>query len=37
MSDRVGAIIKSEMDVVEGRMGSLINSFKASANGCRTP
>lgn len=36
-SDRVGAIINSEIEVVRGRMGSFINSFIASANGCRVP
>lgn len=33
MSERVGAIINSEMEVVRGRIGSLIKSFIASANG----
>lgn len=33
VSERVGAIINSEIDVVRGRMGSLINSFIASAKG----
>lgn len=37
VSDRVGAIINSEIEVVRGRIGSLMNSFMASANGCRIP
>ena len=37
VKDRVGAIMNSEIEVVRGRMGSFINSFMASANGCRTP
>lgn len=37
VSDRVGAIINNEIDVVRGRIGSLIKSFIASANGCRIP
>lgn len=35
--DRVGAIMNSDIEVVRGRMGSFINSFMASANGCRMP
>lgn len=31
--DKVGAIINNVIDVVSGRMGSLMNSFMASANG----
>lgn len=30
-------MINSEMDVVRGRMGSFMNSFMASANGCKIP
>lgn len=37
VSERVGAIMNSEMEVVRGRIGSLIKSFIASANGWRTP
>lgn len=37
MRDRVGAIMNSDIEVVRGRMGSFINSFMASANGCRMP
>lgn len=37
MSDRVGAMMKSDIEVVKGRVGSLINSFIASANGWRIP
>lgn len=33
VSDRVGAIMNNEIDVVRGRIGSLINSFMASAKG----
>lgn len=33
MRDRVGAIINNVIDVVNGRMGSLMNNFMASANG----
>lgn len=35
--ERVGAIMNSEIEVVRGRMGSFINSFMASANGCKMP
>lgn len=35
--DRVGAIINRVVEVARGRRGSLINSFIASANGCRMP
>lgn len=35
--DSVGAIINRDVEVVKGRMGSLMNSFMASANGCRMP
>lgn len=35
--DRVGAMINRDVEVVKGRRGSLINSFMASANGCRMP
>lgn len=34
---RVGAIINRDIDEESGRSGSLINSFIASAKGCRTP
>lgn len=37
VSDRVGAIINRDIEVVRGRMGSFINSFMASANGWRMP
>lgn len=37
VSDRVGAIINREIEVVNGRIGSFINSFMASANGCKMP
>lgn len=37
VNERVGAIINSEIDVVRGRIGSLIKSFMASANGCKIP
>lgn len=37
MRERVGAIMNSDSEVVRGRMGSFINSFMASANGCRMP
>lgn len=33
VSDKVGAIMNSEMEVVKGRIGSFTNSFIASANG----
>lgn len=33
VSDKVGAMMNSEMEVVRGRVGSLTNSFIASANG----
>lgn len=32
-SDKVGAIMNSEVDVFNGRRGSLMKSFMASANG----
>lgn len=35
--ERVGAMINRDIEVVKGRMGSFINSFMASANGCRMP
>lgn len=35
--DKVGAIINRVVEVARGRRGSLINSFIASANGCRMP
>lgn len=35
--DSVGAIINRDVEVFEGRRGSLINSFIASANGWRMP
>lgn len=34
---RMGAIMNIEIDEVNGRRGSLVNSFTASANGCRSP
>lgn len=37
VSDRVGAIINRDIEVVKGRIGSFINSFIASANGWSTP
>lgn len=37
MSDRVGAIINKDIEVVKGRIGSFMNNFMASANGCRMP
>lgn len=37
VSESVGAIMNSDVDVANGRRGSLINSFIASANGWRTP
>lgn len=37
MSDRVGAIINKDIEVVKGRIGSFINNFMASANGCKMP
>lgn len=37
VSERVGAIINRDIEVVRGRMGSFMNSFMASANGWRTP
>lgn len=37
MSDSVGAMINRDIDVVNGRIGSFINSFMASAKGCRMP
>lgn len=37
VKDRVGAIINSITEVESGRRGSLMNSFIASANGCRMP
>lgn len=33
VSDKVGAMMNSEMEVVRGRVGSFTNSFIASANG----
>lgn len=33
VSDKVGAIINRDIEVVKGRMGSFINNFMASANG----
>lgn len=33
MSDKVGAIMNSDIEVVRGRIGSLTNNFMASANG----
>lgn len=36
-SDRVGAMMNRVVDVFNGRRGSLIKSFIASANGCRMP
>ena len=37
VSDRVGAIINKDIEVVKGRIGSFINNFMASANGCKMP
>lgn len=37
VSDKVGAKINRVVDVARGRKGSLINSFIASANGCKMP
>lgn len=37
MSDKVGAIMNRDSEVVKGRIGSLMKSFIASANGCRIP
>lgn len=37
VSDRVGAIMNRDSEVVKGRMGSLMKSFMASANGWRIP
>ena len=37
VSDRVGAIINKDIEVVKGRIGSFMNNFMASANGCRMP
>lgn len=33
----MGAMINRDIEVVRGRIGSFINSFIASANGCRMP
>lgn len=33
VSDKVGAMINRDIEVVKGRMGSFINNFMASANG----
>lgn len=35
--ERVGAIRNKEIDVEDGRRGSFVNSFMASANGCSMP
>lgn len=37
MSESVGAITNSDVDVASGRRGSLMNNFIASANGCKMP
>lgn len=37
MRERVGAMINNDIEVVRGRIGSFINSFMASANGCKMP
>ena len=37
LRERVGAIINRVVEVAKGRRGSLMNSFIASANGCRMP
>lgn len=37
VSDKVGAMINRDIEVVRGRIGSFINSFIASANGWRMP
>lgn len=34
---RMGAIINIDVEDVSGRKGSLVNSFTASAIGCRSP
>lgn len=34
---RIGAIVNKRGEEVEGRIGSLINSFSPSAMGCRSP
>lgn len=35
--DRVGARINRVVEEVSGRSGSLVNSFTASAKGCKIP
>lgn len=35
--DKVGAMMNRVVEVARGRKGSLMNSFIASANGCRIP
>lgn len=35
--ERVGAMMNNDIEVVKGRIGSFINSFMASANGCKIP
>lgn len=37
VNDSVGATINRDIEVVKGRIGSLINSFMASANGWSIP
>ena len=37
LRERVGAMINRVVEVAKGRRGSLMNSFIASANGCRMP
>lgn len=34
---RMGAVINIDAEEVSGRKGSLVNSFTASAIGCRSP
>lgn len=34
---RMGAVINIDVEEVSGRKGSLVNSFTASAIGCRSP
>lgn len=34
---KIGAIMNMDVEDVSGRKGSLVNSFTASAIGCRSP
>lgn len=34
---RIGVVMNKDGDEVDGRIGSLINSFTPSATGCRRP